>query len=94
MSKTAPSKKSRPRKYCLDTTVVYYLLHGPRRQQEAARAYRAVGDLAIMGCVRGEYIRGFLAGLIDLYFTIRAEADVKNGIYLFCAKSSLTSWPM
>jgi hypothetical protein len=72
-------------RYCIDTTVVYYLLHGPRRQQEAVRACRGQGDLVVTGFVRGEYIRGFIAGLIDLYFTIRAEADVKNGIHLFCA---------
>jgi hypothetical protein len=72
-------------RYCVDTTVVYYLLHGPRRQQEAVRACRGQGDLVVTGFVRGEYLRGFIAGLIDLYFTIRAEADVKNGIHLFCA---------
>jgi hypothetical protein len=65
--------------------VVYYLLHGPRRQREAARAFRGKGELVVTGFVRGEYVRGFVAGLIDLYFTIRAEADVRNGIHLFCA---------
>src|SRR5437764_926377 len=58
MSKTAPSRKSPPTRYCLDTTVVYYLLHGPRRQQEAARACCGQGDPVVTGFVRGEYIRG------------------------------------
>ncbi len=49
MSKSSPSSKSPPARFCIDTTVVYYLLHGPRRQQEAARAYRDKGDLVVTG---------------------------------------------
>ncbi len=85
MSNTELSRKNQPTKYCIDTTVVYYLLHGPRRQQTAVRASRGKGDFVVTGFVRGEYIRGFVSGLIDLYFTIRAEADVQNGIHLYCA---------
>jgi hypothetical protein len=77
---------SRPAAYFIDTTVVYYRLHSHSLLREAVR--QAVGDrtMKLSVFVRGEYIRGYVIGLIELYFAIKAEASVEDGIQLFNAE--------
>jgi len=41
--------------------------------------------LAVSNFVRGEYIRGYLTGLIDLYSAIMEEQSVEDGIQVFAA---------
>lgn len=41
------------------------------------------GTLAVSNFVRGEYIRGYVIGLMELYFVIKEEQSVENGIHLF-----------
>jgi hypothetical protein len=66
-----------------DTTVVYYKLHGHSLQKQAVKDAVGQGTLAVSNFVRGEYIRGYVTGLIELYFAVKAEQSVQDGIHVF-----------
>jgi hypothetical protein len=36
--------------------------------------------------VRGEYVRGYVIGLIELFFILKEERSVEDGIHLFTSK--------
>lgn len=69
--------------YFADTTVVYYRLHGHSLQSEAVRDAVGSDRMVVTNFVRGEYIRGYVAGLIDLYSAIKEEKSVEDGIHVF-----------
>ena len=66
-----------------DTTVVYYKLHGHSLLKEAVRLAVNKDKLVVSNFVRGEYIRGYITGLIDLYSAIKEENSVGDGIAVF-----------
>jgi hypothetical protein len=72
-----------------DTTVVYYRLFGPPRQQAYVRQLTQEQDLGLTLFVKGEFIRGYLEGLLALYFTIKEENSVRGGMQLFAADEGL-----
>ena len=74
--------------YC-DTTIVYYRLHGHPLQAQAVAERKKHGRLFVSNFVRGEYIRGYIQSLLELYFAIRAEDDVENGIREFASESAI-----
>lgn len=74
--------KALKKAFFCDTTVVYYKLHGHSLQKQAVRQ-RSSLPLALSNFVRGEYIRGYISGLIELYFAIKAEGSVEDGITFF-----------
>jgi hypothetical protein len=76
---------SSAKKFFADTTVVYYVLHGHSLQKEAVRDAVRDGMIAVSNFVKGEYIRGYVIGLIDLYSAIKEEQSVEDGIHLFLA---------
>lgn len=74
--------------YFADTTVVYYRLdHGHPRLKLAARNAAAGGQTVLSNFVRGEYIRGFITGLIELFFAIKQEDSVVNGMHWFSSNN-------
>src|SRR6266404_1125018 len=79
---SAPAKA-----FFADTTIVYYKLHSHPLLKEAVRS--AVGKIPLLlsNFVRGEYIRGYITGLIDLCSSIKEEDSVEDGISVFNAKS-------
>jgi len=66
-----------------DTTVIYYKLHGHSLQQQAIRDLARNSRLVLSGFVVGEYIRGYVVGLLELYFAIKAESSVRDGMQVF-----------
>lgn len=91
-------KKKRPRqpipplkkrsRYCFcDTTIIYHRLHGHDLSKDAVRRLADGRALVLSNFTRGEYIRGYIAGLILLFFAIRAEKSVDNGIQVFLAEN-------
>ena len=76
---------SNAKTYFADTTVVYYLLHGHSLQTAAVRNAARGGTIAVSNFVKGEYIRGYVIGLIDLYSAIKEEQSVEDGIHIFLA---------
>ena len=76
-----PTPKSK--KFFADTTVIYYRLHGHPLQEQAVRDAVGTDRLELTNFVRGEYIRGFIPGLIGLYSAIKEENSVPNGIQIF-----------
>jgi hypothetical protein len=72
--------------YFADTTIVYYKLHGHSLLKEAVREAVKSGTLTVSNFVRGEYIRGYITGLIDLYSVIKEEDSVEDGMHLFGAE--------
>jgi hypothetical protein len=86
----APKKKKPTRettRFFADTTVVYYRLHSHTLSAKATAD--AIGDrpVFVSNFVRGEYIRGFVCGLIDLYSAIKEEQSVRDGIHLFISEA-------
>jgi hypothetical protein len=77
---------SRADTYFADTTIVYYRLHSHVLLKQAVQEAVGQGKLAVSNFVRGEYIRGFVIGLIDLYSTIKEENAVEPGIQVFVAR--------
>ncbi len=73
----------------VDTTVVYYRLFGPPRQQAYVQQLAREHELGLTLFVKGEFIRGYLEGLIALYCTIREENSVRSGMQLFAADEGL-----
>src|SRR5262249_5386480 len=65
---------------------VYYRLHSHSLLREAVRQATGDGTMKLSVFVRGEYIRGYVIGLIELYFAIKAERSVEDGIQLFNAE--------
>src|SRR4051812_7149958 len=87
---TIPTSQSRrmskaPRVF-IDTTVVYYRLHSHSLLAEAVQKAVADQEVVVSNFVRGEYIRGYVIGLIDLYSAIKMENNVQDGIHLFNAE--------
>lgn len=76
-----PIKADSP--FFCDTTIIYYRLHSHRLLRKAVLDARGSRALMISRFVRGEYIKGFVHGLIVLYTTIQAENDVHDGIQAF-----------
>ncbi len=74
---------TRPDFLFCDTTVIYCKLHGHSLQQQAIRGFARNSRLMLSGFVVGEYIRGYVIGLIELYFAIKAESSVRDGIQVF-----------
>jgi len=74
--------RKRPAFFC-DTTIVYFKLHGHSLHQQAVREVAATGRLVLSNFVRGEYIRGYVVGLIELFFAIKEEGSVRDGITIF-----------
>jgi hypothetical protein len=72
-----------------DTTVVYYRLFGPPRQQAHVLQLAREHELVLTPFVKGEFIRGYLDGLIALYFTIKEENSVRHGMQVFAADEGL-----
>lgn len=66
-----------------DTTVIYYKLHGHPLHRQAISDMAGQSRLAVSAFVVGEYTRGYVIGLIELYFAIREEGSVQNGILIF-----------
>lgn len=66
-----------------DTTIIYYRLHSHRLCRKAVLDARGSRLLKLSLFVRGEYIKGFIHGLIVLYTTIQAENHVDDGIQSF-----------
>ena len=70
-----------------DTTIVYY-----RFDNSHSLLKRAVRDAVGNGTtvtslfVRGEFIRGYVVGLIELYYAIKEERSVRDGIAHFSAQ--------
>ena len=71
-----------------DTTVVYYLLHSHSLLRTATTEAIREKRVVVTRFVRGEYIRGFVAGLIELFTAIREERSVRDGIIVFNAEAS------
>jgi hypothetical protein len=71
-----------------DTTVVYYLLHSHSLLRTATTEVVREKRVVVTRFVRGEYIRGFVAGLIELFTAIREERSVRDGIIVFNAEAS------
>jgi hypothetical protein len=69
-----------------DTTAVYYRLHGHSLLKNAVTEAVGKGTLSISNFVRGEYIRGYVTGLIELFYAIKAEQSVPDGIHYFNAQ--------
>lgn len=74
--------------YLADTTIVYYRLHN---SAVFAKVKEAIGTglITITNFVRGEYIRGYVIALTEMYATIKEENHVWNGIMLFLAEEKL-----
>jgi hypothetical protein len=79
-----------PRFFC-DTTVIYYMLLGSPLQKRALASRSATGRLTLSNFVIGEFIRGYVAGLIELYMAIKEEASVEEGIRLFADEKVRTN---
>lgn len=77
---------SRQPGYFLDTTIVYYRLHSHSLLRAAVGQAASDGTMKLSVFVRGEYIRGYVIGLIELYFAIKAEESVEDGIQFFNAE--------
>ena len=75
----------RPHDFFCDTTILYFKLHGHSLHQQAVRQFAATGRLVLSNFVRGEYIRGYVVGLIELFFAIKEEASVRDGFAVFDA---------
>jgi hypothetical protein len=73
--------------YC-DTTIIYYELLGHDLQKLAIAEYRKGSELVISNFVRGEFIRGFISSLIEVYFCIKDEKSLHDGFAAYCATSS------
>ncbi len=82
------SQMNKTNTFFADTTVVYYRLHSHTLLQEAVKQAVANGDVVLNNFVRGEYIRGYVAGLIELFTVIQAEKSVSDGFHVFNAESS------
>jgi hypothetical protein len=50
---------------------------------------RENGEFTVSNFVRGEYIRGFVSGLLELYFVIKHEGDVQAGFHVFSSEQSI-----
>jgi hypothetical protein len=76
-------RMARSKTFFADTTIVYYRLHGHRLQAQTVRDAIGTDNLQISNFIRGEYIRGFIPGLIDLYSAIKEENSITSGIQVF-----------
>src|SRR5437879_3437747 len=81
-----PMLMSKPIGYFADTTIAYYRLHGHPLHKEAVAEFWRHGTVSISNFVRGEYIRGYVIGLIELFSAIKEENSVENGILAFNAE--------
>src|SRR5258708_35772119 len=72
--------------YFADTTIVYYRLHSHSLLKQALSQATGGGLVVVSNFVRGEYLRGFVVGLIDLYATIKEENAVEDGIHVFTSQ--------
>ena len=77
--------RKRPAFFC-DTTIVYFKLHGHSLHKGAVREVSRTRRLVISNFVRGEYIRGYVVGLIQLFSAIEEEHSVRDGITMFNAE--------
>jgi hypothetical protein len=78
---------SKSHTYFADTTIVYYRLdHSHSLLKQASREAASGGTTATSNFVRGEFIRGYITGLIELYFAIKEEHSVDDGIALFSSQ--------
>ncbi len=75
--------KAKPKVFFADTTVAYYLLHAHSLLKQAVQDAVKDGVLSTTNFVRGEYLRGYVVGLIDLYSAIDLEDSVRDGIHVF-----------
>ena len=75
----------KPTIYFADTTIVYYRLHGHQLLQREVTDLVKDGVLCTSNFVKGEYIRGYITGLIELFCVIQEEDSVQEGIQLFLA---------
>jgi hypothetical protein len=71
-----------------DTTVVYYLLHSHTLLRDRTAEIVNGNKVWVPRFVRGEYIRGYIAGLIELYYAIKEEKTVQDGIHTFNGDAS------
>ena len=85
LKKRTPVPRKTAAFFC-DTTVLYFKLHGHSLHKAAVRNAAAAGRLVTSNFVRGEYIRGYVVGLIDLFFAIKEENSVPDGISVFSAE--------
>ena len=70
-----------PKIYFLDTSAVYDFLHGDSRQQAQVRELLVDGVTSYLSSfVRMEYLRSRVMTLIDLYFVLKDEETVPDGI--------------
>lgn len=70
-----------------DTTIVYYRLHSHALVVQAIRDAVGARSTVLSNFVRGEYVRGYIYGMILLYSAIKAEESVQDGIRHFLAES-------
>ena len=63
-----------------DTSIIYYVLYGHSIRRAFIRDHKNGRALVISNFVRGEFIRGYVKGLIELYMAIREEDSVEDGI--------------
>lgn len=80
--RTKPPRKPNSPFFC-DTTIIYYKLHSHSLLRNAVQRARGSSPFMLSLFVRGEYVKGFLHGLVVLYTTIKAENNVDDGIQSF-----------
>jgi hypothetical protein len=69
--------------YFCDTTILYYKLLGPPIHKAEVAARSVAGRLVLSGFVIGEFIRGYISGMLQLYMVIKEENDVREGCRVF-----------
>jgi hypothetical protein len=84
-----PKKLAPNSPFFCDTSIIYYKLHSHSLQREAVQRIRGSHRLVLSTFVRGEYIKGYIYGLIVLYTTIKAEGDVEDGIHVFLQTAAI-----
>lgn len=69
--------------YFCDTTIIYYRVLGQSPLIRELAKLSGERPLYISAFTRGEFIRGYIAGLICLYCAIQEENDVDRGLEAF-----------
>lgn len=81
----AHQKKPKDAVFC-DTSIIFYKLHShPLIRAEVLRLQGDKG-LLLSNFARGEYVKGYIFGLLVLYTTIRTENHVEQGMQIFRAE--------
>lgn len=81
------TRQPEPRKsYHCDTSVIYYWLHAHSLHQDEVSRHRTLGELRVPRFVVGEYIRGYIAGLLELYFSISESQSTGDGVHAFISR--------